>query len=360
MKELSLTSVGQGAPYSLETIELKEFLCQARMTDFVRVFLCLEFFQQSESLLSSSHASIETYKGLLMSFLEFSKIIVKEHACSINKLIETEPDSTDDPELFTKSHYSSLFSAFSPDRYFEETFAILGSRLERNGLLERIRGLSSCLDLGCGGGRYTYALSRFGFEVVTGIDFSDKNISFALSQSVLANEQGLKSPSFEVGNVLNVKHTSSSFDFIFSNGVLHHTPSIRTGLGEIYRLLRDNGLCFLYLIGAPGGIKWNSVEILRHLMANVNQGFARECLRLMGVPSNRVFYILDHILVPINSLTLPSTLESIIAGSGYSSFERLFRGTDYDIAELEYRSDLSPEEKYWVFGNAELRYLLSK
>ena len=361
MKELSLTSVDHGAPYSLETLNLLSFFKSSPISDFQRCLLCLLLFQQVESSLSSNQASVSNYKLLLSNFLDFSNLFVSEWSKTSNRLNNPEAEAETDPSIFTQNHYSSLFSGFSDSVYFDETYSILMDRIERNGIFKKISGCSTCLDLGCGGGRYTYALSRLGFSKTIGLDFSSRNIAHSNSkQKDFSVRFNITAPEFIVGDTLDVALPTGSFDFIFSNGVLHHTPNITKGLGEIFRLLSNNGICFLYLIGAPGGIHWNTIELLRHLMQSVSQKYARACFHAMGVPSNRIFYILDHIMVPFNTLMLPSEVESLLNQSGFSSFERLSRGTDYDFAELQHKSDLSPSEAYWVYGNAQLRYLINK
>ena len=78
------------------------------------------------------------------------------------------------------------------------------------------------LDAGCGGGRYSYAISRMGAKKVTGIDFGDEGLKFARQ-----NYGKTKNLNFKKGNVLNIPFKDNSFDTVFSNGVIHHTTNIK-------------------------------------------------------------------------------------------------------------------------------------
>lgn len=210
------------------------------------------------------------------------------------------------------------------------------------------------LDSGCGGGRYTLALKHLGFAEIIGLDYSKEGIAFAKEKIKNSNIKGV---SFQCGTALDLPFPDESFDFVFSNGVLHHTTDMAKGIRELLRVLKSEGLGFIYLIESPGGIFWDVIEILRPMMKNIPYDFARRLFTLMGVPSNRRYYILDHIMVPINIRSTPSEVESMLKKAGAVDIQRLKRGTDFDRIEQIYRKVPYHNVK---FGVGENRYFFRK
>jgi hypothetical protein len=126
----------------------------------------------------------------------------------------------------TATHYANLFAAFPQDKYFDEPVKLLKVRLERNGYPFEHFPRWAGLDLGCGNGRYTLALRRLGFRTVVGVDFSTMNIRDAVRR---LQESSLSNVSYCVGSALDLPFEDDSFDFVFHNGVLHHTLDMRGG-----------------------------------------------------------------------------------------------------------------------------------
>ena len=360
-KDLSLTNVDMGSPFGDATSQLARlYSASTNVSNVIRLQLSISLFQQAELLLLGE-PSVARYNSLLLRFLDFSESVISDHRVSSNLLLSSSMrDQQLDFSEYTKEHYSRLFSAFDDYHYFDEASHLLSVRFDRNFIDPKQYRGKSVLDFGCGGGRYSYALASLTGGHVLGVDFSQANVDFAASKSSIALQRGLSNiPSFERDDVVCSTLDTSKYDLVFCNGVLHHSQSIPGGLAQIKKLLKPDGQAWLYIIGAPGGIKWNTVQLLRILLNDVPPAFARAYFAMAGVPSNRIFYILDHILVPINTLTEPRELEAMFKESGFTSWRRLYRGTDFDVAELQANSGLPEEEAYWIYGNAELRYLIN-
>lgn len=91
------------------------------------------------------------------------------------------------------------------------------------------------LDYGCGDGCFSSWLVSRGAEV-TSIDISPELIA-------LANRSALRDgpkPTFLVRDAHCTEFPSSSFDFVFGNGILHHLD-VRLAYAEIARILRPGG-----------------------------------------------------------------------------------------------------------------------
>lgn len=107
---------------------------------------------------------------------------------------------------------------------------------------EDIKG-KRVLDVGCGMGRFADVILRWGGEVV-GVD-----LSFAVD-SARANLG--KSPKFHgaQASVFNLPLRPESFDFIYSLGVLHHTPDCQAAFKCLPRLLRPGGEIAIWVYSA--------------------------------------------------------------------------------------------------------------
>lgn len=254
----------------------------------------------------------------------------------------------------TGEHYGQLFKAFSSTSFWDEPVRLLRQRLERNDIPTSELQQKQLLDVGCGGGRYTVAWRLLGAKTATGVDISPTNISDAQRRVAQAGIDGV---SFECGDVLQIPFEANKFEIVFSNGVLHHTTDWRKGIAELVRVLRPGGMGWLYLIEKPGGLFWDVIEILRAVLRDDDRETARAALHTLGIPANRIFYMLDHVMVPVNIRLTPQQIEDALSESDAVDIRRLARGTDFDRIESIYRRDPHAEVKYGVGEN---RYVFSK
>lgn len=93
------------------------------------------------------------------------------------------------------------------------------------------------LDLGCGIGDTAVYFALQGAEVY-GVDVSPNMIKTATD---LARQYNIVNKcSFSVGVAEKLNFDDNSFDFVFGNGVLHHTD-LEPTIKEVYRVLKKNG-----------------------------------------------------------------------------------------------------------------------
>lgn len=90
------------------------------------------------------------------------------------------------------------------------------------------------LDAGCGGGRYARVVGEAGATVV-GLDLSEAVLAAREATVHLANVHLLR------GDLLRPPLAHESFDFIYSIGVLDHTPAPRQAFRSLVPLLRPGG-----------------------------------------------------------------------------------------------------------------------
>jgi hypothetical protein len=92
-------------------------------------------------------------------------------------------------------------------------------------------------------------------------------------------------------------------------------------------------------------------------MREEDKSAARKALQLLGIPANRVFYMLDHVMVPINLRLTPDEVEESVRSAGATNIRRLTRGAGIDRVERIYNKDPWAVE---FFGAGENRYVFTK
>lgn len=90
------------------------------------------------------------------------------------------------------------------------------------------------LDAGCGSGRFMDLLSGTGAEVV-GVDLS---LAVEVAQENVSHQ-----PACHIvqADLMNLPFRPGTFDFAFSIGVLHHTPSTKQAFLQLTRVLKRSG-----------------------------------------------------------------------------------------------------------------------
>ncbi len=343
------------ADAAAELIAASRALGGSQAAAVLRAWTVAHVFAGREAIFDSNEEPVEPFCRLLGRTADVLRSVAESGLASLGLPAE-EMRTPVGPKVedVTGQHYGNLFRGFSPEAYWRETADLLSVRLERNGVdLTTVRE-KSVIDVGCGGGRYTGAWRRLGARPALGVDISPINIADACRRASLG---GFDSLEFEEADVLALPYEENRFDMVFSNGVLHHTRDWKRGLAELVRVMKPGGLGWLYLIENPGGLFWHAVEILREVMRPVDHETARRALELLGVPGNRIFYMLDHVMVPINIRLTPEEIESELRACGATGIRRLNRGADFDRIERIHQGEPYAAEK---FGVGENRYLFTK
>lgn len=92
------------------------------------------------------------------------------------------------------------------------------------------------LDVGCGPGFWHRHLSRKVGQYY-GIDISAKSIELAHKSQEIYALPGV----LQVGNAQEINFPDEFFDYVLSEGVIHHTPDTLRCVEEIYRVLKSGG-----------------------------------------------------------------------------------------------------------------------
>jgi len=98
------------------------------------------------------------------------------------------------------------------------------------------------LDVGCGMGRYAEVVTRWGAHVV-GIDLS------AAVEAAARNLADREATIFQA-DVFSLPFAPESFDYIYSLGVLHHTPCCEQAFKKLPELVKPGGGIAIWLYSA--------------------------------------------------------------------------------------------------------------
>jgi len=253
----------------------------------------------------------------------------------------------------TQKVYDSLWKKFDIDNYLKEAKEIilerfLNSEFDFSTLKNKV-----LLDLGSGSGRYTIALALLSeAKKVYGVDLGEESIKRGKE---IAKKAGVSNIEFKVADVLKLPFEDNFFDFIFCNGVLHHTDDMEKGIKELFRVLKPKARSYLYLY-ADGGLFWYARKKAPLLMKKIPQEYSMAILDLIGMPKNRFLFV-DNWYVPKERHTSREFLEDYLKKAGFSEIKKITSGRSTDLDN--YAVANIPEAKI-IWGDGEHRYLLRK
>ena len=160
---------------------------------------------------------------------------------------------------------------------------------------------ASVLELGCGTGDMWKGkgelIARCGRLVLS--DFSAGMLDKA--KETLKNETGI---SWQVIDIQEIPYPDRSFDAVIANMMLYHVPDLNKGLGEVRRVLKENGVFYCATYGENGMMEYigslfseygvgtrvntnfilqNGAEILRPYFAEVERDLYEDALLVTDV-----------------------------------------------------------------------------
>lgn len=253
----------------------------------------------------------------------------------------------------TQKVYDMLWKKFSTANYLKEAKRIIIDRFKNSKFnFPKLKG-KTILDLGCGSGRYTIALTLLtGAKKVYGIDLDRESIKRCKK---IVNKAGISNIEFKVADVLDIPFEDNFFDFIFCNGVLHHTLDMKKGMREFYRVLKPKSRAYLYLYG-DGGIFWQTRKMAPKIMKKIPQEYTMAVLDIIGLPKSR-FLFTDNWYVPLERHTTRKYLESYLKKIGFSAIEKIISGRPTDLDSVV---ALNHQDSKIIWGDGELRYFVEK
>lgn len=198
------------------------------------------------------------------------------------------------PEAVTRT-VRKFYEEFSFPGYEEfESLASLVRKAEEGEyaklLDQNIPPRKRVLDLGCGTGQLAIFLSLAHRQVV-GMDLSLNSLRKA---NGFRERFDLRRVRFCQGNLFQIPLQSESFDYVFCNGVLHHTGDARRGFEEAVRLLKPGGYFILGLYNTYGRLLLDLRRVIFRFTKNRFRGLDA-LLRQKGMsPKKKLIWFKDQ------------------------------------------------------------------
>jgi ubiquinone/menaquinone biosynthesis C-methylase UbiE len=127
---------------------------------------------------------------------------------------------------------------------------------------EQTRG-QKVLELGHGAGYDAYAFCKHGANY-TGIDIAPANPPRLRQHLSFYHFE----PKVLRGDAENLMFPDNTFDVVFSNGVLHHTPNIAKSFQEAYRVLKPGGEFWVIVYHRDSIFHWWSTVLFNHYLSS--------------------------------------------------------------------------------------------
>lgn len=251
-------------------------------------------------------------------------------------------------DLLTGELFGKLFSAFDRENFIRSVY-LFKQRFEENNFDLNYFKDKKCLDVGCGGGRYSIALSLLGASEVIGVDISTTSIEYARK---IALELNVNNVHFINVSGENLPFPDSSFDFIVFSGVLMHMEDPEKGISEISRVLSKGGMMYM-LVYATGGVRWPLINILRTFSNEIGFHNFDKALSFSGyLDVNKRRTYLDDLFVPNIDFYTEKRLIKLLMSNGFYNIERWTKGRlDHEENLNSYYEDI--QKLYFLFETGE-------
>ena len=198
----------------------------------------------------------------------------------------------DDSNGQTKKLFEGAWTQYSNDTY-DHSVGLVEQRLRNSGFNEGWFDGKVCFDGGCGTGRLSLAIAKMGAKQVVAADIGRESLEYFRVQLERYKLKNVNILETDITNLQGVE--DQTFDFVASNGVLHHTAEPDQGILEHYRVLKGNGVFWIYLYG-KGGIYWEIYDLFKPLMRAVGTEAILDNLKNMGVREGLTYTFMDNFL----------------------------------------------------------------
>lgn len=190
--------------------------------------------------------------------------------------------------------FENAWTTYTSETY-DHSVGLVEQRLINSGFDEKWFAGKTCFDGGCGTGRLAIAMAKMGAKKVTAIDLGGESLDYFRQ---VVERYGLANIDIIQQDVTDLSPwESDSYDFVASNGVLHHTENCDGGICEHFRITKPGGIFWVYLYGA-GGFYWNLYDTLKSMVVNIPPADIRSVLAAFGLRQGLIYTYLDNFLAP--------------------------------------------------------------
>lgn len=194
------------------------------------------------------------------------------------------------------------------------------------------------LDAGCGSGQLSHAIAEQGPNVIaldlgTGVFFAERHRTSGQVHYVQ-------------GDLLCPPFARNSFDIIYSQGVLHHTPKTHDAFASVSQLVRPRGKFFVWLYHWPrtfvqGWFKRPIVEGMRGAISRLPLSLQHCCVQLYA----GTLHARNVLFKRADAPAYPELLVEV-----FDTLTPMYRHhhTPYEVAEWFYRAGFNaPRLTHW-------------
>lgn len=219
----------------------------------------------SELLKDTSDNSNIIYDTQNQKFKSKNKVFEKSDSITNFFCNESESDQ------ITSKQESFYEDVMFPNYDGLETYGDLLDKSSKQGHLaaildKHISHSSTILEVGCGTGQLSLFLKRYN-RLIFGIDLSIPSLKLAESFR-LRND--INNVFFSKMNIFNLQFKNEVFDYVISNGVLHHTYNTEIAFKNILKPLKKNGYVVIGLYHKYGRLYTN---LRQKIIQTFGEGF---------------------------------------------------------------------------------------
>ncbi len=313
----------------------------------IRIQIAVNIFSNMQILMFEKKINYNEFNKIIIKYKKISKLskynskIIKYKKKISSKSLQEANEET----------FFNVWKNFNKKNYTNDGFNLLKKRLIANKIdYKDLIKDKVCVDAGCGSGRYSWALIKFGAKKVLAYDKSEDNIK--LSKSRYKNSK-LK---FFVSNTLDLNLKENSVDFIFSNGVIHHNKNINDQLKKLNYILKKKGKMWVYINGRMGLFE-KIAETCRLILKDVRPEIIINYLNIFIKNNNKIYFYLDYLL-PTYFWQKKKIFEEKLIRSNFKIINFLKKGIKTDQAQIVNNNPTTND--IINFREGQLKYLLEK
>jgi ubiquinone/menaquinone biosynthesis C-methylase UbiE len=242
-----------------------------------------------------AHPDEDAYPRLIQTFARLSELGTYCAAALPHLLPKEDVASAEaDEHGRTAELFQTAWTTYDTATY-DHSVGLMEERLRRSGFGGGFFRGKTCFDGGCGTGRFSVAMAKAGARKVVAVDIGSESLAYLAQTRSRYALDTIEAVRHDVTDLS--PFPSDAFDFVASQGVLHHTPQPDRGIREHFRITRPGGTFWLYLYGA-GGFYWDAYDQLRPLVRALDPRTIRAILTRFGVRKGLIYTFLDNLMAP--------------------------------------------------------------